>query len=417
MYKRNLKIALFGIDSKIAEGIRHVDAPDRYVFDFVQADSADLDIARDSSVIVASADVLGDVSLAALSEAARTGTGFRALVLTATLEQANEFSKEDVKLIDALWIAPMSSERAAFEFGIVAGRAKDHAELFITDAYLNTLIDSIPDMVWFKSLNGEHVKVNKYFCEIVGKTREDVTGQYHNYIWSVPPEDWENAELTCKKSDEAAIEAGETLQCDENVSTHGEIRLFKTFKTPIYDEDGSVLGTSGFAHDLTLERELEELAWLNARTDYLTDLYNRRYFYEFLDEHDDEGPMTFVLIDLDNFKDINDDNGHDEGDNALLVTSAVLHKCFPDCPIVRWGGDEFVVVVPKTYSDLAQDGNLKQFQETLGEWTEEKCSLKLTASIGVAVQAEGDSVDRTIKLADKALYDAKVAGKARHVHN
>ena len=199
------------------------------------------------------------------------------------------------------------------------------------------------------------------------------------------------------------------------MSTHGEIRTFDTYKTPIYDEDGSLLGTSGFAHDVTVERELQHLAWLNARTDYLTGLYNRRYFYEYLDEHKGEGPVTFVLVDLDNFKDINDGSGHSEGDNALLVTTAALRKCFPDCPVIRWGGDEFIVVVSNKCAEFVSDEKLHTFQHTLQEWTREQCPIELTASIGVASQRDGMTVDEAVRRADLALYEAKRAGKARFV--
>ena len=414
MYHKLLKVALFGIGEEAASAMRAAVPPERFEFEFASAEVPGVELAKSSSVTVVALAALGGVGLSELSEAARSGIGFNELVVVASPEELAGWGETDYALADAIWPAPLNAACAAYEFAGLAKRAKAHAELYITNAYLNTIIDSMPAMVWFKALDGEHVKVNEYFCGIVDKTRDDVEGQFHNYIWSVPPEDWENAELTCKESDNAAIAAGKTVRCDENVSTHGEIRLFDTYKTPVFDEDGSTLGTTGFASDITLERELEELAWLNARTDYLTGLYNRRYFYEFLEEHADEGPMTFILVDLDNFKNINDDSGHSEGDNALLVTTAALHKSFPECPIVRWGGDEFIVVVPSTQASLAEDGNLDEFQTMLKEWTGEQCPIALTASIGVALQEGDDSVDHTVWKADDALYQAKAAGKACH---
>jgi len=119
-----------------------------------------------------------------------------------------------------------------------------------------------------------------------------------------------------------------------------------------------------------------------------------------------------VLIDLDNFKDINDCSGHDEGDNALLITTGALHKCFPGCPVIRWGGDEFIAVVSKKDDHLVKGDNLREFQSTLKEWTREKCPVALTCSIGVATQLEGLSVDEAVAHADRALYEAKHAGKA-----
>ncbi len=413
MYNRTLRIALFGLSDEVVAAIESHEAPKRFTFEFERADMVDLALARSCSVVVATSSSLGPVSLAELSKAAHDGTyGYRGLALVVSNAAIAQWTAEDYQLVDALWPDPLTPECASFEFSHVVARAKEQADSYITGTYLSTLIDSMPEMVWFKALDGEHVMVNSYFCGIVDKTREDVTGQFHNYIWSVPEEDWEKAELTCKESDEIAIKAGKTTRCDELVSTHGEIRTFDTYKTPIFDEDGTTLGTSGFAHDVTVERELQHLAWLNARTDYLTGLYNRRYFYEYLDEHKDEGPITFVLVDLDNFKDINDGSGHDEGDNALLVTTGALRKCFPNCPVIRWGGDEFIIVVSKKDERFVQDENLREFQATLEEWTREKCPIALTASIGIAEQRDDLSIDEAVAHADRALYEAKHAGKA-----
>lgn len=416
MYYRTLKVALFGLEDAVADAIESQEAPHRFTFEFTRASKADLAIARESSIVIATAASLGDIALADLSTAVHEGKyGYHGLALVVSNDEIDAWGPADYALIDALWPNPLTPACASFEFSRVVERAKNQADSYITRTYLSTLIDSMPEMVWFKALDGEHVMVNSYFCDIVDKTREDVTGQFHNYIWSVPEEDWDKAELTCKESDDVAIRAGKTTRCDELVSTHGEIRTFDTYKTPIFDEDGSTLGTSGFAHDVTVERELQHLAWLNARTDYLTELYNRRYFYEYLDEHEGEEPVTFVLIDLDNFKDINDGSGHSEGDNALLVTTGVLHKCFPDCPIVRWGGDEFIVVISQHDRALADDDNIALFQKTLREWTREQCPIELTASIGIATQDEGLTVDEAVKHADAALYHVKRAGKNQHI--
>ena len=414
MYYKTLKVALFGVDEGVAGALGAVEAPPRFTIEFEAADAASATIVQASSVVIANAGTLENGSIAQLSAATHEGYGFHELVLVATPDEEAQLTDEELASIDAIWPRPLTPSRAAFEFKNLLARAKQHADLYITGTYLDTLIDSMPEMVWFKANDGEHVKVNTYFCGIVDKTRDDVEGQFHNYIWSVPPEDWEKAELTCKESDDKAVAAGTTVRCEENVSTHGEIRLFDTYKTPIFDEDGSTLGTTGFAHDITVERELEELAWKNARTDYLTGLYNRRYFYEYLEEHESEGPMTFVLVDLDNFKDVNDLDGHDAGDNALLVTTSALEKHFPDCPVVRWGGDEFIVIVRKKDEPLTGDDNMNGMQKTLAEWTKEQCGVALTSSIGIAEQLAGESVDSSVKHADDALYEAKVNGKAQH---
>ena len=418
MYHRTLRVGLFGVADEAALAIQGVEPPERFELAFVRERRASTDALRSCDIAVIDNEARAGLSLPELHAAVHGDeVGYKAIAIMADAVDAAAWGSEDYAAVEAVWPRSCTAQRVAFEFSRLLDAAKDEADLYITNAYLDALIDSAPEMIWFKALDGCHLKVNEYFCEICDKPREAVTNKYHNYIWSVPEEDWDKAELTCKVSEDETIAKGCTCQFLEHVSTHGEIRLFDTYKTPIYDEDGSVLGTSGFAHDITAERELQDLAWRNARIDYLTGLWNRRYLYEYLEEHADEGPMTFVLVDLDNFKEINDSSGHDEGDNALLVTTGVLHKCFPDCPVVRWGGDEFIVIVPQGSKHLAEDASMDAFQEMLKRRTAEKCPIALSASVGIAEQYDGADVDQAIKFCDEALYRAKAAGKARLVRH
>ena len=90
------------------------------------------------------------------------------------------------RLGDAAGAAPGGSQRLRR----LLERIKLEKDCWLTRLYLDTTIDSIPDMVWFKAKDGTHVKVNKAFCHTVGKTREDVTGKDHCYIWDVSREDF-----------------------------------------------------------------------------------------------------------------------------------------------------------------------------------------------------------------------------------
>ena len=163
---------------------------------------------------------------------------------------------------------------------------------------------------------------------------------------------------------------------------------------------------------MTTERELQHLAWLNARTDYLTGMFNRRYFYEYLSEHEENAPFTFIMIDLDNFKEINDSGGHDMGDKILLISAKTMNEAYPDCPIVRWGGDEFIVVVPNDKTALATTEHFQEMLEVLKTRSREVTSTPLAASAGIATGATPENVDAIIKVADEALYRAKATGKS-----
>ena len=113
--------------------------------------------------------------------------------------------------------------------------------------FLMSLIDSLPDIIWFKEANGLHNLVNKEFCKTVGKTREDVKDRDHCYIWNAPPE----SAYQCQETDNAVMRLGETVVADEKVETHGTLKQFTTYKSPVFGRDGEIIGTVGFGHDVT----------------------------------------------------------------------------------------------------------------------------------------------------------------------
>lgn len=414
MYHHTLNIGLFGIEDEVADALRMVEAPANFSFEFVAYPTVDDESLTACNIAIVDIAASKASNIGHMHEMVHAGkVGYHALVIVAPQEATEAWTAEDLANVDAIWPAPLQSARAVFEFQRVAQYAKQRADALMTNVYLDTLIDSMPEMVWFKRLDGAHMRVNSYFCDIVGKTREDIVGQHHNYIWNVPKEDQDKAELTCKVSEDAAIESGSTCMLEENVSTHGHIRLFATYKTPIYDEDGTVLGTSGFAHDVTHEREVEHLAWLNARTDYLTGTYNRRYFSEYMAEHVNEGPYILVMVDLDDFKEVNDSKGHAAGDSVLRIVTELMRFAYADCPIIRWGGDEFIIIIPNDKDYLASEERFDKLVEDIKQRTLSEVGLSISASGGITRDVAPRDADSAVLKADKALYRAKATGKSR----
>jgi diguanylate cyclase (GGDEF)-like protein len=153
-----------------------------------------------------------------------------------------------------------------------------------------------------------------------------------------------------------------------------------------------------------------------ARIDALTGLANRRAFEEILAaeisraqrfEHD----LAVVLLDLDRFKEINDSFGHGAGDVMLRAVSRLLASLARQGDTVaRWGGEEFVVVLPETDLTGAQ-----RFAERLRRTIEAHAvgEMKTSASCGVATMLPEDSVEDLLGAADRALYQAKSNGRNR----
>ena len=148
-------------------------------------------------------------------------------------------------------------------------------------------------------------------------------------------------------------------------------------------------------------------------TDGLTDLYNHSYFHNQLQEKEGE-KYSVAIMDIDNFKDFNDQYGHQAGDQVLRELSAVLKSEIRENDIVaRYGGEEFVIyfnVIDQNILSRVLSRLMKRIRNLEVIFEDEK--LQITVSIGVAVNQNGKySAERLIKQADTALYIAKGSGR------
>lgn len=154
-----------------------------------------------------------------------------------------------------------------------------------------------------------------------------------------------------------------------------------------------------------LNARLQELA----AKDGLTTLLNRRSLDNYVTQlTSQKTAFTFVLLDIDNFKKVNDTFGHRVGDDALVMVSSILTDSFGN-DVFRYGGDEFAIVSTKTPEEVASilDGinSILKGKET---------RFLLQISAGIYWVESGTEEQRIFELADKALYAAKNEGKARH---
>ncbi len=124
-------------------------------------------------------------------------------------------------------------------------------------------------------------------------------------------------------------------------------------------------------------------------------------------------PLAIILIDIDNFKNINDSFGHLTGDKILKQISRIIQKdSRPDDLPARWGGDEFVILLSCDLHDARKTAErLRHAIKESGGTSEHDTNLKVTISAGVAEYREGDSLDSLLARADGALYSAKNSGR------
>ena len=139
--------------------------------------------------------------------------------------------------------------------------------------------------------------------------------------------------------------------------------------------------------------------------DPLTEIYNRRYFEDEI--RDMQNPAGVAMIDLDDFKLYNDIYGHDMGNRVLRTVADAINHCIRKTDkLVRYGGDEFLLILPNMVRGTLR-GKLLQIQEAIQNAKIPECSrLRLTASIG-GVLSENETIDEAIARADHLMYKAK----------
>lgn len=329
-------------------------------------------------------------------------------------DNPDQLTSEDYDAVDDIWLNG-GLELARFYFANLLARIAEHKRAWLRENWLQTTINTLPDMVWFKDMKGIHLEVNDAFCTVVAKEKADVRGRDHYYIWDIPKEVYEASDYVCVETEDDVIAARKTCLFDEEVmKADGHLSKLKTYKTPIFDGD-RIIGTVGIARDVTKEYEYQQNIVYMALHDQLTGLANRRQLDEFLSKLE-TNEMVVAYLDLDHFKAVNDTYGHLAGDEALIRTSELIKKHFPDTLNVRIGGDEFLVIFTDGVVSEDIPGRMQDFIDDFFEaFKEDRRFGVLSVSAGIAEGKVGHgSFDLLLQKADEALYEAKEAGRGRY---
>jgi diguanylate cyclase (GGDEF)-like protein len=169
-------------------------------------------------------------------------------------------------------------------------------------------------------------------------------------------------------------------------------------------------------------KRTNELLLELSNTDHLTGLFNRRFMMEALGKEvkrnlRKKGNLSLIILDIDHFKQVNDQYGHLQGDIVLQKVAQLLQKELRAYDTAaRYGGEEFIAILPDaTLEEAVFVANRVRMSVQAASFSGELSRLSLSASLGVAMFAKPDctSVDDFIKLADEALYRAKANGRNR----
>lgn len=176
--------------------------------------------------------------------------------------------------------------------------------------------------------------------------------------------------------------------------------------------------SSSYGHRVLRARERAEVLKLVAEKDVLTDLLNRRAVQERIDQlmsagPDERGGAGIILLDLDDFKALNDSLGHQAGDHTLVEVARFLRgKAGQGDLVCRWGGEEFLILMDRTSGGEVRH---RVAELVVGIRRCPALTRAVTMSAGAAMLSEGETAREVIHLADRRMYEAKRQGKDRFV--
>ena len=286
---------------------------------------------------------------------------------------------------------------------------------------LETLMDNVPDGIYFKDRESRFTRINQ--CQAV---RLGVASPAH----AIGRNDFdfftdEHASQALRDEQEIISTGRPLVNVEEKETlTTGEVRWVSTTKLPMRDRQGNIVGTCGISRDITERKQVEEQLQHRAFYDPLTDLPNRALFLDRLQHlfHRSRralgSPLFAVLyLDLDRFKSINDSLGHQAGDELLIGAARRLERCLrPGDTLARLGGDEFTVLLDDVRTEADATGVAERIhQELAGPLEVSGNEVFTSVSVGIALSSAGYRCpEDMLRDADTAMYRAKAGGGASH---
>jgi diguanylate cyclase (GGDEF)-like protein/PAS domain S-box-containing protein len=285
---------------------------------------------------------------------------------------------------------------------------------------LDTILNSVEAYIYIKDRQLRYQYANRKVSDMLGLGASDIIGKTDAEFFDA---------ATCehlRANDLRVIEKGERVADEESNAIPGEAdkHTFLSVKLPLRNPDGSIYALCGISTDITEHKQIRNQLHQLAFFDPLTGLANRRLILDRLEHamatHSRTGYQgALILIDLDNFKVINDTLGHHTGDMLLKKVAQRLERSLLSTDSVgRLGADEFVVIVEDLALDLTDaldrvHALADAFRRQLGESFDlDGMPTNCSASIGVALFSDASgNTDELLKAADLALSAAKDAGR------
>jgi diguanylate cyclase (GGDEF)-like protein/PAS domain S-box-containing protein len=282
-------------------------------------------------------------------------------------------------------------------------------------------LNEASDGLWEWELATDYVFFSPQLKKMLGYGPEEMAPHVNTWINNVHPEDVERVTQILK---EHLTGTRGNYKAEYRLRNRNGHYLWVLDKGKVCqrDPEGKPSHVVGMVQDITEQKQLQLQLELLASNDMLTGLPNRgegekKAVSKLIDAQTNASPACVVVIDFDDFKNINDLYGHQKGDEVLKYGSGLLRSALRDGDyIYRWGGEEFVLLLPATSLEQASDV-LNNFHQAFKNADWQKHNIPpITLSAGVACYPEhGTEFEALLKQADTAVYQAKLQGRNRTV--
>lgn len=274
---------------------------------------------------------------------------------------------------------------------------------------LSSIINLIDDLIFYKDKHFKYIGCNAAFLNFIGKDTEDLIGKDDFELFDY------NLASQFRKHDKLMLAEGSVRSNEEWVTYPNNKKVYLLTKKIPFVYDGTNTGILGISRDITSLEQANQKLQQQTLLDELTRVKNRKAYnlkiksllavYERY-----QTSFSIISIDIDDFKDINDNFGHDVGDTVLQNFAALLENNIRETDhLFRIGGEEFVILSEsKTKVDAIK---LAEKLRLIVASTPLLSQINVTISLGICEVTEGDSPNSIAKRVDNLLYEAKSDGK------
>lgn len=269
-------------------------------------------------------------------------------------------------------------------------------------SYMKEIVRSLPATIFFKDIEGKYIFTTKT-CDLINAGPEgtiigkrDYEIQYDKALGQRYYEE-----------DMRILKTGESTHTIDAIDIgNGDVVYIEVLKQPIQNDEGEIIGICGICNDVTelekLRRQYEKLSLY----DSMTGAYNRNYTIDYHFDREDCLPCSYIFCDCNNLKKINDSYGHHMGDTYIMESFGILKEAAEEnSVIIRWGGDEFLIITPDCDEDMHQE-LLERIQASQRKLSDIRPEMGI--SVGGMVRKNMDIPESVVmRQADEKMYENK----------